>query len=91
MSLYGFGCPSCDYRWETFAASDRPKASVCPNCGADGRRVFTTFAMPESFGHHMYPNRTPLSRRRPRKESEERRVWDAQKADGQTLHPAGKG
>jgi len=86
---YPFHCDGCGFRWEDFAYMDGPKESACPECGAAGRRLFAVFASPLSFGHHMFPNRTPLARRKPRKESEERRVWQAQKDAGVSLHQKG--
>lgn len=91
-ALYDFRCPSCDWRWEAFARSDRPKLDTCPNCGAQGERAFSTFASPASFGHSIWPQRTPTHLLKPRRDDEDRDIWQAKKDAGVTLHPApGKG
>lgn len=90
-TLYDFGCKQ-GHRWEDFGYHDQPKTSVCPECGADGARRYSTFVSPVSFGKHMFPALTPEHRRKPQNAAHEQRVWDAQKAAGVSLHPApGKG
>jgi putative FmdB family regulatory protein len=90
VTPYDFACDGCKVEWEArLPMLAEKKESPCPLCGKPGRRVFNTFIMSESFGHHMFPNRTSLDRRKPRKESEELRVWRAQKDAGRSLHQKG--
>jgi hypothetical protein len=63
-----------------------PPLSLCPECGEPGRKVFVVFNSPESRGHHMYPARTPVHLRKPRKESEDRAIWQARKEQGISQH-----
>lgn len=93
MSLFEFRCPECEIRWEDFWPTEYgPPLSACPECGECGKRVWTPHRTVLTLGKHMHPAITPEHRRRPQNAAQERRVWDAQKAAGVSLHPApGKG
>jgi hypothetical protein len=93
---YPFKCPECGFRWEDFWHMDHdeygPPASTCPECGTWGQRTYSVPVALRTLGKHMHPAITPEHRRRPQNAAQERRVWDAQKAAGVSLHPApGKG
>jgi putative FmdB family regulatory protein len=89
-TLYEFRC-ACGHRWDAYATMDGPKESDCPECGESGRRAFSSFASPESFGKFMWPQRTPTARLKARRDDEDRDIWKAKKAAGDTMHPAVKG
>lgn len=87
-TLYQFSCRECGWRWDDFCAMDGPKESECPECGAGGRRVYSSFASPLSFGKIMWPQRTPTHRLKPRRDDEDRDIWKAKKDAGETMHRA---
>ena len=87
-TLYDWSCPDCSFRWEDWAPMHGPKTSVCPECGAGGRRAFSSFASPLSFGKFMWPQRTPTARLKARRDDEDRDIWKAKKAAGDTMHRA---
>ncbi len=88
-TLYGFACPACDFRWDDWATMHGPKTSACPECGAGGRRAFSSFASPVAFGKIMWPQRTPTHLLKPRRDDEDRTIWQAKKDAGQTIHQKG--
>lgn len=93
MTPYDFACDSCILQWEVrLPMLAETKESNCPRCGGAGRRLFSTFASPVSFGRIMWPQRTPTHLLKPRRDDEDRTIWQAKKAAGETMHPApGKG